>query len=150
MKQSLTMHTKYDLTTISGMVMPADEAKEFEQLRQNLHAELQPRSVLQETLFDHILTSAWSLRRYSRVEAAVCEEIASNRDLVANEAWRQQLHTLSLIRSRREDSLHRSIKQLRALQADELKRALKTNSRREKENFKTNPNRHAPGKVTIQ
>lgn len=57
--------------TAREVVIPGEDGKVFEQLNQQLVAELAPEGMLEATLVDHIAVGFWRLRRLIRVEAGI-------------------------------------------------------------------------------
>ena len=61
---------KYGLTARKHLIV-GDDPIEFEEYRDNLWCELQPKTVLQEEMVMQIITTGWKIRRYQMVETGL-------------------------------------------------------------------------------
>ena len=61
---------KHGLTARKHLIV-GDDPIEFEEYRDNLWCELQPKTVLQEEMVMQIITTGWKIRRYQMVETGL-------------------------------------------------------------------------------
>jgi len=81
--------------------------------------ELNPDTLLEETLVAEITGASWRLRRCSAVEAELADY--ADRDPMLDESKERAIRSLERARATASSLLHRGINQLRRLQTDRLK-----------------------------
>jgi DNA gyrase/topoisomerase IV subunit A len=99
--------------TARDVVIAPDEHEEFEQLRADYQATVQPQDGIQQSLFEELLGAAWNLRRIRRMEVRAC----SDKTLTANQL-EKDLDRLVRYKTCIERTFHRSLKELKALQTN--------------------------------
>ena len=104
--------TKLGLFSVANFVRP-EEQDIFHQFETGYLAELAPGSSLEETLAREIIHAAWRLRRCANLEVAPPE------NLTDEELDRLQT-SIDRARSAAQRTFHRSLKELRRLQAERL------------------------------
>jgi hypothetical protein len=104
--------TKFGLFSVANFVRP-DERDIFNEFEAGYVAELAPDSSLEQTLAREIIHAAWRLRRCANLE------VAPPQDLTDEELDRLQL-SIDRARSAAQRTFHRSLKELRRLQAERL------------------------------
>jgi hypothetical protein len=95
---------KHGLIAKQLAIQPEDQA-EFNDLLAQYQQEINPQGPIQQTLFDELITAAWNLRRVRILESEL--------NLLDPRSDRLARH-----HSRFERTLHRSLKELKALQTD--------------------------------
>src|SRR5258706_14470952 len=60
--------------TARDLVIAPNERGEFEQLRTDYQASVQPQDGIQQSLFEELLGAAWNLRRIRRMEVRACSD----------------------------------------------------------------------------
>jgi hypothetical protein len=114
---------KHGLTAQDLLIGPEDR-EEFNELLAGLQADVSPEGMLQQSLFDELVASAWNLRRIRRMETALCAGAATYLDLLNNDEIQTKLDRLARHKSRIERTFHRSLKELKALQTSAALRSL--------------------------
>ena len=104
--------TKFGLFSVANFVR-SDERDIFNEFESDYLAELAPDAALEHTLAREIIHAAWRLRRCANLE------IAPPEDLTDEELDRLQL-SLDRARSAAQRTFHRSLKELRRVQAERL------------------------------
>jgi len=104
--------TKFGLFSVANFVRP-EERDIFNEFESGYLAELAPSSPLEETLAREIIHAAWRLRRCADLE------IAPPEDLTDEEVDRLQI-SIDRARAAAQRTFHRSLKELRRLQAERL------------------------------
>jgi|SRR5579883_597241 uncharacterized protein YecA (UPF0149 family) len=104
--------TKFGLFSVANFVRP-EEQDIFAEFESGYIAELAPDSSLEETLAREIIHAAWRLRRCADLE------IAPPEDLSDEELDRLQI-SIDRARSAAQRTFHRSLKELRRLQAERV------------------------------
>ncbi len=89
-------------------IVADDEREEFEDLRDSLLDEVDPRSPIAVTLFVQLLHAAWNLHRVQRLEA----ELLNNPTAFTDPNLAAQLDRLARHAARFERSYHRALKAL--------------------------------------
>ena len=103
---------KFGLFSVANFVRP-EERDIFNEFESGYLAELAPSSPLEETLAREIIHAAWRLRRCADLE------IARPEDLTDEEVDRLQI-SIDRARAAAQRTFHRSLKELRRLQAERL------------------------------
>ena len=103
---------KFGLFSVANFVRP-EERDIFNEFESGYFAELAPDSSLEETLAREIIHAAWRLRRCADLE------IAPPEDLTDEEVDRLQI-SIDRARAAAQRTFHRSLKELRRLQAERL------------------------------
>ena len=103
---------KFGLFSVANFVRP-EERDIFNEFESGYLAELAPSSPLEETLAREIIHAAWRLRRCADLE------IAPPEDLTDEEVDRLQI-SIDRARAAAQRTFHRSLKELRRLQAERL------------------------------
>ncbi len=103
---------KFGLFSVANFVRP-EERDIFNEFESGYFAELAPSSPLEETLAREIIHAAWRLRRCADLE------IAPPEDLTDEEVDRLQI-SIDRARAAAQRTFHRSLKELRRLQAERL------------------------------
>jgi len=104
--------TKFGLFSVANFVRP-EEQNNFDEFQTGYLAELAPDSSLEQTLAREIIHAAWRLRRCANLE------IAPPADLTDEELDRLQI-SIDRARSAAQRTFHRSLKELRRLQAERV------------------------------
>ena len=104
--------TQFGLFSVANFVRP-EERIIFNEFESGYLAELAPVSFLEETLAREIIHAAWRLRRCADLEVTPPE------DLTDEELDRLQV-SIDRARSAAQRTFHRSLKELRRLQAERL------------------------------
>jgi hypothetical protein len=104
--------------TAQDLVIGPEDREEFEALLAGFQNDVAPQSVLQQTLFDELVTAAWNLRRIRRMETELCSHAATYQDLLNDDDLQAKLDRLARHKSRIERTFHRSLKELKALQTN--------------------------------
>src|SRR6185312_6133694 len=104
--------TKFGLFSVSNFVRP-EEQDIFHEFESGYLLELAPDSSLEQTLGREIIHAAWRLRRCANLE------IAPPENLTDEELDRLQI-SIDRARSAAQRTFHRSLKELRRLQAERL------------------------------
>src|SRR5205807_4062488 len=99
--------------TARDLVIAPDEREEFEELRSDYQTAVQPQDAIQQSEFELLVGAAWNLRRIRRMEVRAC----SNTTRTA-EQLEKELDRLVRYKTCIERTLHRSLKELKALQTN--------------------------------
>jgi len=93
---------------LTGRLLLRDDEKEaFAEFERSHRAQIQPTGALELTLFDHLLSAGWNLRRLEALEAQALEDFANQT---------HQLDRLIRYRGHHERAFHRALRELKALQ----------------------------------
>ena len=114
---------KHCLTAAELVVGPEDR-EEFEAMLADFQSDVAPQGVIQQTLFDELVSAAWNLRRIRRMETELCAGAATYLDLLDDDQVQTKLDRLARHKSRIERTFHRSLKELKALQTSRAIAAL--------------------------
>jgi hypothetical protein len=106
------------LYTRQDYVKP-DEHDIYRDFCERMILELNPDTLLEETLVAEITGASWRLRRCSAVEAELAD--FADRDPMLDETKEKTIRSLERARATASSLLHRGINQLRRLQTDRLK-----------------------------
>jgi uncharacterized protein YecA (UPF0149 family) len=104
--------TKFGLFSVANFVRP-EERDIFDEFESGYMVELSPATSLEHTLTREIIHAAWRLRRCANLE------IAPPEDLTEEELDRLQI-SIDRARSAAQRTFHRSLKELRRLQAERV------------------------------
>jgi hypothetical protein len=99
--------------TARDLIIAPDEREEFEQLRTDYRATVQPQDGIQQSLFEELLGAAWNLRRIRRMEVRACSDLALTADQLEKDLDRLVRYKTCI-----ERTFHRSLKELKALQTN--------------------------------
>jgi hypothetical protein len=110
--------SKHGLTA-REVVIALGEQSEFDDLLADYQADVKPQGAIQQTLFTQLVAAAWNLHRIRRMEAELCAG-ASYKDLLANHDLQNQLDRLARHHTRIERVFHRCLKELKALQTNDV------------------------------
>jgi len=105
--------------TAKDLVIGPEDREEFDAMLADFHSDVAPQGVIQQTLFDELVSAAWNLRRIRRMETEFCAGAASYLDLLDNGHTQTKLDRLARHKSRIERTFHRSLKELKALQTNQ-------------------------------
>ena len=103
--------------TASQLFIPAEDREEFDQLHDELQADIRPQGALQETLFEQVIAAEWNLRRIRRMEAQL-NASAPSLDSLDDSVLTKKLDRLARHRTSNERSYHRALRELKSLQTD--------------------------------
>jgi hypothetical protein len=109
---------KHGLTARELIIAPGDEAA-FAEFLAGFEQDLQPQGILEQTIFNQIVHSAWNLRRLRILETELIED---GEDPLLNIYKVERVERMARYAARAERTLHRSIRELRALQTGRLLR----------------------------
>jgi hypothetical protein len=104
--------------TAAQLLIPAEDREEFDQLHDQLQADIRPQGALQEILFEQVISAAWNLRRIRRMEAQLNASAATDLDGLDNPELTKKLDRLARHQTRLEHSFHRSLDELKSLQTN--------------------------------
>src|SRR6266851_3992404 len=99
--------------TARDLVIAPDELEEFEELRNDYQASVQPQDAIQQSEFELLVGAAWNLRRIRRMEVR-----ASSDTTLPAEKLEKDLDRLVRYKTCIERTFHRSLKELKALQTN--------------------------------
>lgn len=116
--------------TARELVIAPEEHHAFEQLLAGFQAEVAPQGAIQHALFDELVASAWNLRRVRRMEADLCAGVDPS-DLLHDAGLQSKLDCLARHHTRIERTFHRCLKELKALQTNDVLQASLPRSLRE-------------------
>jgi len=105
--------------TAKDVVIGPEDREEFDALLADFQSDVAPQGVIQQTLFDELVSAAWNLRRIRRMEAELCAGAPSYLDLLDNDHTQTKLDRLARHKSRIERTFHRTLKELKALQTNQ-------------------------------
>jgi len=105
--------------TAKDVVIGPEDREEFDAMLADFQSDVAPQGVIQQTLFDELVSAAWNLRRIRRMETELSAGVASYLDLLDNEHTQTKLDRLARHKSRIERTFHRSLKELKALQTNQ-------------------------------
>ena len=108
----------YGLYTRQDYVKP-DEREIYRDFCERMLLEMNPDTLVEETLVAEITGASWRLRRCSAVEAELADY--ADRDPMLDESKERAIRSLERARATASSLLHRGINQLRRLQTDRLK-----------------------------
>jgi hypothetical protein len=101
-----------------------EDREEFEAMLADFQSNVAPQGVIQQTLFDELVSAAWNLRRIRRMETELCAGSATYLDQLNDDGIQTKLDRLARHKSRIERTFHRSLKELKALQTTQAIGAL--------------------------
>ena len=99
-----------------------EDQQEFESMELQLVLDIGPKGQLEQILFDELLIASWQLRRIARIETELSSGHASYTALLDDESLQKKLERLGRHHTRFERTLHRSLKELKALQTNRAQR----------------------------
>src|SRR5882762_5431423 len=99
--------------TARDLVIAPDEREEFEELRNDYQASVQPQDAIQQSEFELLVGAAWNLRRIRRMEVRACSDTT-----LTAEKLEKELDRLVRYKTCIERTFHRSLKELKALQTN--------------------------------
>ena len=105
--------------TAKDLVIGPEDREEFDAMLADFQSDVAPQGVIQQTLFDELVSAAWNLRRIRRMETELSAGVASYLDLLDNDHTQTKLDRLARHKSRIERTFHRSLKELKALQTNQ-------------------------------
>lgn len=105
--------------TAKDLVIGPEDREEFDAMLADFQSDVAPQGVIQQTLFDELVSAGWNLRRIRRMETELCAGAASYLDLLDNDPTQTKLDRLARHKSRIERTFHRSLKELKALQTNQ-------------------------------
>ena len=105
--------------TAKDVVIGPEDCEEFDALLADFQSDVAPQGVIQQTLFDELVSAAWNLRRIRRMETELCAGAPSYLDLLDNDHTQTKLDRLARHKSRIERTFHRTLKELKALQTNQ-------------------------------
>ena len=108
--------------TSTRFVVPEAQRQEFETLRADLLAELDPQGAVETVTFEEILHAAWNLHRFRSIEVQTCtgtlEDFTSDKTTAV-------LDRLTRYQARAQRAYYRALQELRTLQTNRALRAFK-------------------------
>jgi len=110
--------------TAAELVIGPEDREEFDEMLADFQSDVAPQGVIQQTLFDELVSAAWNLRRIRRMETELCAGAATYLDLLNDDRIQTKLDRLARHKSRIERTFHRSLKELKALQTTQAIGAL--------------------------
>jgi hypothetical protein len=102
--------------TAKHLVIPSEDRAAFDELRAQLHAEINPQGAIQQIIFEELVDSAWNLRRVRAMEAALNHSVPDA--LLTDDNHSAKLDRLARHHTRLERIFFRSLRELKALQTD--------------------------------
>jgi hypothetical protein len=108
-------HLTLGLYTRADYVKP-EERELYKEFCETMFAELQPATLLEQTLAAEITGASWRLRRCSAAEAELADYALMDPLLDEDEATQKKLRSIERARAAAHSLLHRAINQLRKLQ----------------------------------
>src|SRR5438132_1497811 len=99
--------------TARDLVIAPNELEEFEELRNDYQASVQPQDAIQQSEFELLVGAAWNLRRIRRMEVRACSDTT-----LTAEKLEKDLDRLVRYKTCIERTFHRSLKELKALQTN--------------------------------
>ena len=99
--------------TARDLVIAPNEREEFEELRNDYQASVQPQDAIQQSEFELLVGAAWNLRRIRRMEVRACSDTTRTA-----EELEKELDRLVRYKTCIERTFHRSLKELKALQTN--------------------------------
>src|SRR6266851_8981757 len=99
--------------TARDLVIAPNELEEFEELRNDYQASVQPQDAIQQSVFELLVGAAWNLRRIRRMEVRACSDTT-----LRAEQLEKDLDRLVRYKTCIERTFHRSLKELKALQTN--------------------------------
>jgi hypothetical protein len=114
------------------LLLPGEDPRELEQLRQELMTDLRPCGAMQVLLVDRLVAAHWRLRRLQRIEQLVfdenlnqCRRHMASQDATPDAALlrmtcssRETSDRLSVYQNRLDHSIHRILRELRLLRKE--------------------------------
>ena len=98
------------------VIVPEQQA-DFDHMAESYFFDLHPRRPAQQTLFSEIVGAAWQLGRVRRVEPEARAGQTTYTEILDDEVLQKRLDRLARHHTRIERTLHRCLKELKALQA---------------------------------
>jgi hypothetical protein len=108
--------------TSTRLVIRDDEHEEFNSLRDELKAELDPQGAIEEFTFQELMHAAWNLHRFRRIEA---EASLGTLDDFTDPQTTSVLDRLSRYQARAQRAYYKALNELRTLQTNRAMRAFK-------------------------
>ncbi len=105
--------------TAKDLVIGTEDREEFDAMLADFQSDVAPQGVIQQTLFDELVSAAWNLRRIRRMETELCAGAPSYLDLLDNDHIQTKLDRLARHKSRIERTFYRSLKELKAMQTNQ-------------------------------
>src|SRR5258708_25608642 len=99
--------------TARDLVIAPNELEEFEELRKDYQASVQPQDAIQQSEFELLVGAAWNLRRIRRMEVRACSDTTRTAEQLEKELDRLVRYKTCI-----ERTFHRSLKELKALQTN--------------------------------
>jgi hypothetical protein len=99
--------------TARDLVIAPNELEEFEELRNDYQASVQPLDPIQQSVFELLVGAAWNLRRIRRMEARACSDTT-----LSAARLEKDLDRLVRYKTCIERTFYRSLKELKALQTN--------------------------------
>jgi hypothetical protein len=115
-KRQSSQNARTHSLTAHHPVIPEEDRTAFDQLRSQLHAEINPQGTLQQIIFEELLHAAWNLRRVRALEADL--NASAPDALLADDGPAAKLDRLARHHTRIERAFFRSLRELKALQTD--------------------------------
>ena len=104
--------------TARDLVIAPNELEEFEELRKDYQASVQPQDAIQQSEFELLVGAAWNLRRIRRMEVRACSDTTRTAEQLEKELDRLVRYKTCI-----ERTFHRSLKELKVLQTNAVIRA---------------------------
>jgi hypothetical protein len=95
------------------LVIAPNEHEQFEELRNDYQASIQPQDAIQQSEFELLVGAAWNLRRIRRMEVRACSDTT-----ISAHQLEKDLDRLVRYKTCIERTFHRSLKELKALQTN--------------------------------
>src|SRR6266849_1573119 len=105
--------------TARDLVIAPNELEEFEELRNDYQASVQPQDAIQQSEFELLVGAAWNLRRIRRMEVRACSDTTLTADQLEKDLDRLVRYKTCI-----ERTFHRSLKELKALQTNTVIQAM--------------------------
>src|SRR5260370_25019718 len=99
--------------TARDLVIAPNELEEFDELRKDYQASVQPQDAIQQSEFELLVGAAWNLRRIRSMEVRACSDTSLTADQLEKELDRLVRYKTCI-----ERTFHRSLKELKALQTN--------------------------------
>ena len=115
MARSSANSTSHGFYSKNAVLLTAADQQAFADLKSAYTIELRPGGPLERTLFDQLVLAAWNLQRADRLEAGLA---AGGIDPLLCETQAAVLSRIATFRMRAERTFHKSLKELRVVQAE--------------------------------
>jgi hypothetical protein len=123
-KARSSVNARKHCLTAAELVIGPEDREEFDAMLADFQSDVAPQGVIQQTLFDELVSAAWNLRRIRRMEIELCAGASTYLDLLDDDHIQTKLDRLARHQSRIERTFHRSLKELKALQTTQAIGAL--------------------------